>query len=106
MSEQQTARAQQSGEGAGVAVDLASPDVLDHPDTRDRVEGLLGDLAVVAHADLDAIAEARGRNSLAGELRWGARKCYPGDAHPVVGGGVDRKAAPATADVEHALPRF
>ena len=39
---------------ARVEVDLARADVLDHADAGDRVEGLVGELAVVGEADLDA----------------------------------------------------
>ncbi len=57
--EQPAARPEQVGEGARVGVDLHRADVLGHPDRGDRVEALAREVAVVHHADLDLVADAR-----------------------------------------------
>src|SRR5207244_11007429 len=75
-------------------------------DAGDRVVGLVAQLAVVGDADVDAVGEAGvgGPPARQRRLRLGERD--PGDLHAVLARGVQREAAPATADVEDALARL
>jgi hypothetical protein len=75
--------------------------VLDHADAGHGIERLLVELAVVGDADLDGIVYPRLLGTAAGELRLGSGQGYAKDPRAVPGGGVDCKAAPAAADVEH-----
>ena len=75
--EQPPAGPQQAVEGLHVEVDPLLPHVLDHPDARDRVEGLAGQLAVVGQAQLDPVLDARPRDALAAPARPGARTASP-----------------------------
>src|SRR5829696_6117760 len=101
--EQPAAGFQHRGELVGVDIDLRLADVLDHPDRRDRVEVLAGELAVVLDADLDLVGDTRLLHLLARELSLvlGQRDPYRFDA--VALRRVDDEAAPAAADVENAL---
>ena len=78
--------------------------MLGHADARDRVELLTGQIAVVGDQDLDAVGDPGLRHQPPGQLGLRRRERYPRHADPVVARGVDREAAPAAADVEHALP--
>ena len=71
------------------------------------VEGTVGDVAVVLQADLDAVAEARGRDRVARVVHLALRQRHADGLHAEVLGGVHRHAAPAAADVEepHAGPQ-
>ena len=93
------------GQRRGVLVDAVGADVLDHADAGDRVVGLGGQLPVIHDPDLDAVGHARLLGAPARELRLRLRQRDAGDRHPVLAGDVDREAAPAAADVEHAFPR-
>ena len=105
MVQQRPAGPQQTEQRLRVHVDLGFADVLGHADARDRVKRRLRQLPVVLHADLDLLAEARLRDALARELglRLGQRDAD--HLHAVLARGVDREAAPAAADVEHAHAR-
>ena len=77
-------------------------DGLDHLD-RDQLVVLAGEIAIVVEPQLDAIAQARGGDALAGEL-----VLFPGDrrrrdAAAIVARGVDRESAPAGADLEQMI---
>ena len=50
--EEQASLAQQPVHGAGVALELAAPDVLVHADAHDLLERTVADLAVVGDTDL------------------------------------------------------
>ena len=101
--EEQPAGTQQRVHGARIGVELLAADVLVHADAGDLVERAVGDLAVVADADLDAVGEAGGLDPLACELGLGLRERDADAVHAVVLGGVDQQRAPAAADVEQAL---
>ena len=101
--EQAPARAEAARQALGVDVDLLLPHVLDHADAGDRVEALAAQVAVVLHADLDAVGEAGVGHAPAGQLGLGLGQRDAGDLRAVASGGVDGEAAPAAADVEHAL---
>ena len=88
---------------ARVDVDLVGAHVLDHPDARHRVERLAGEVAVVHHPDVHAVREAALLGAPARERGLGLRQRDSHHVHTVVRGGVEREAAPAAADVEHAL---
>jgi len=79
--------------------------VLGHADARDRIERAVRQLAVVGHTDLDPLGQTGLRDALAGQLGLPRRERHAGDGHPVVACRMDREAAPATADVEHAHAR-
>ena len=85
-----------------VGLELGPPDVLGQPDRGDGVEALLGDVAVVAVADLDEVGEAPARDLLLGPQRLVAREGHAEGLHAVVLGGVHRHLAPPAADVEQA----
>ena len=103
--EQPAARLQQARELARVEVDLVGADVLDHPDRGDRVVALAGraEIAVVRDADLHPVLEAGLGHAPARQLGLGGGERDADRLDPVVGGRVDHEAAPAAADVEHAL---
>jgi len=101
--ENAAAGAHEVDELARVSVDLARADVLHHADAPDRVEGPVVDGAVVLDPDFDPVGQAAFRDPLARELGLRLRECDADDADAVVLGGVDGEAAPAAADVEHAL---
>jgi hypothetical protein len=101
--QQQPARLQHREQRAGVIVDLRLPDVLGHADARDRVVGLAGQLAVVGDPDLDAVGDPRLLDQPPRQLGLRRRERDARHADAVVARGVDREAAPAAADVEHAL---
>ena len=76
--EQPAAGTEQAGERARVGIDVDLADVLDHADRRDRVETLAAQLAVVHHADVDAVAEARVRvHARARRAAWGSESVIP-----------------------------
>ena len=60
--------AQQREQGVEVRVELAEPDVLEHPDRADRVVRPVAHVAVVLEADLDLVGEAGLGDALRGEL--------------------------------------
>ena len=62
-------RLKQTSEPLRVAIDLDATDVLNHADARDRVEALAGELAVIHHADLDPVGDARPRRPMLHEAR-------------------------------------
>jgi len=97
------ARAHELHELAGVDVDLVRADVLVHADAPDRVEGAVVDGAVVLDPDLDPVREPALRDAPARQLGLRLRERDAHDADTVVLGCVDGEAAPAAADVEHAL---
>ena len=88
---------------AAVLVDLGLADVLDHPDARDGVEAVIGEVAIVGYPDLDQVADPGFPRPLGGELGLRRRKGDPERRDAVLAGGVDHEAAPAAADVEHPL---
>ena len=94
---------QQAGKALGIDVDPLGADVLDHADACDRVEALTGELAVVHDPDLDPIADPRLGDSAPGNPRLGLREGDADHLDTVAGGGMSGEAAPAAADVEHAL---
>src|SRR5829696_2577834 len=104
--EEAAARPEHRAELLGVDIDLRLADVLDHPDRRDRVEVLAGELAVVLDADLDLVGDTRLLHLLARELGLvlGQRDSYRFDA--VALRRVDDEAAPAAADVQDPLSRL
>jgi len=63
--EQAPARFEHARERGGVLIELHGADVLDHADAGDRVEALAAQLAVVGHADLDAVGDPRRGRPLA-----------------------------------------
>jgi hypothetical protein len=73
--------------------------VLDHPDARHRIEGLVGELAVVGNADVDLVSEAQRVGAALADLGLRRRQRDPDDLDVVALGGVPGEAAPATADV-------
>ena len=77
--------------------------MLDHADARDRVEGLVVELAVVLHADLDPVREASSATRCRASSACGCESVMPITLDPVALGRVDGEAAPAAAHVEHAL---
>ena len=89
-----------------VYVDLVGAHVLDHADARDRVEGLVGQLAVVGHADVDLVAQPQLHGAALADLGLGRGQRDADHLHAVAGRGVGGEAAPAAADVEHALTRL
>ena len=105
MVEQPAPRLQQTGELARVKVDLVGADVLDHADRGDRVVALSrrAEIAVVGDADLHAVLKARLGHAPARQLGLGGGEGDADRPNPVVGGRVDHEAAPAAADIEHAL---
>ena len=105
MVEHEPTRTEHAEERRRIGVHLRFADVLRHADARDRVERLIAELAVVGHADLDALGQPGVGNALARELSLRRRERDAGHAHPVLTRGVDRKAAPAAADIEHTLTR-
>jgi hypothetical protein len=104
--EQPPARTQQARELRRVDVDLRLPHVLDHPDRGDRVEALAHEIAVVEHADVDPVADAGRLCAAASQHRLGLRQGDADDLDAVTGRGVERKAPPAAADVEHTIARL
>src|SRR5205085_2136067 len=72
-------------------------------DARDRVEAVSSHLAVVDHTDVDQVADARGLSAFARDLRLRLAQRDAGDVHAVLLRRVDHPAAPAAADIEHAL---
>src|SRR4051794_36826924 len=86
-----------------VLVDPLLADVLDHADARDRIEPLTTDLAVVLDPDVDLVANAGSVRTLPRDLRLRLRQRDAGDVDVVLLRGMHDPAAPATADVEHAL---
>src|SRR3954447_18090761 len=86
-----------------VAVDLHFADVLDHADRCDRIEALSVQLAVVLHADVHHLTDACFTRALTRDARLRLPQRGPRDVPPVLLRRVDPPAAPATADVEHAL---
>ena len=87
-----------------VVVELAAADVLVHADAGDLVERPVAELAVVQHADLDPVGQARRprtRSRASAACALGER--HADAAHAVVLGGVDQQRAPAAADVEQPL---
>ena len=78
-------------------------DVLVHADAGDPLERPVVELAVVLHADLDPVAQARLPHPFARErgLRVGERDADA--AHAVVARRVDQQRAPAAADVQQPL---
>ena len=101
--EQPAARLQQARERAGVGVDVHAPDVLHHADAGDRVERLAAQLAVVGHADLDAVGDALGRRALARPAACGSDSVMPVTWTPCSRAAWIGERAPAAADVEHPL---
>ena len=57
MVEQPTPWHQQGVEAGEVLIELRDADVLEHTDGADGVEGAVGDVAVVLHADLHPVVE-------------------------------------------------
>src|SRR3954447_18940005 len=102
--QQPSASRQQGAELRGVLVDPFFADVLDHADAGDRVELLAADLAVVLHSDVDLVADAGLFSMFARSSRLRLRQGDAGDVDVVLLGRVHDPAAPATADVENALP--
>ena len=83
-----------------VLLDLPMADVLGHPDGRDRIERLAGELPVVLQPDLDAIRDTRLGHSEPGELCLLLADGHTDDASAVVRGRVDRHGPPPAADIE------
>ena len=100
------ARPHQPRELREVRVDVDAADVLDHADRGDRVERLARQLAIVHHAEVDAVFQPGLARPLARELRLRLGERDPGDVDAVLARGVERERAPAAADVEHALARL
>ena len=79
--------------------------MLDHADAGDGVERLSPQLAVVGHANVDALADARVGGESPGQGRLGLGQRDPHHLGAVVGGGVDGEAAPAAAHVQDPVAR-
>ena len=77
-------------------------DRLHHLDRHDLVE-LAGEVAVVAELHVDAVREAGGGDAPAGEVELLAGDRDGGHVAAVGAGGVERPAAPAGTDLEHAI---
>ncbi len=97
------AGAQHPGDLAAVLVGLGAADVLDHADRGDRVEGIVGEIAVVGDPELGQIPDSGFSCALGRQLGLGRRERNPENLRAVLAGGVDAEAAPAAADVEHPL---
>jgi hypothetical protein len=74
-----------------------------HADARDLVERPVGELAVVADADLDPSGQARPLDALARRRGLGLRRRDADPAHAVALRGVQQQRAPAAADVQQPL---
>ena len=101
VEEQPTGR-QQVVQRARVGIELVAADVLVHADAGDLVERAVGDLAVVADADLELVGEAGGLDPLARQRAWASRGSRRHRGRRSVGG-VDQQRAPAAADVQQPL---
>src|SRR5205823_3274436 len=84
---------------------VARPDMLEHADGRDLVEGA-GELAVILQLDRDPVLEPKPPYLLLRKivLRLRQRHAMRGDA--VMLRGVADEPAPAAADIEEALARL
>ncbi len=82
--EQPSAAVQEARELGGVDVDLTGADVLDHADRSDRVEALAGQIPVVGDADLHAILETPGGDTLPRQFGLGGGEGDADGANPVV----------------------
>ena len=103
--EQPSAGAQQSEQPGEVLVEPGRAHVLEHADGADGVERSVDDVAVVLHADLDAVGEPGLAYRRARPLRLTRRQRDADRGRTVLARGVDDHAAPAAADVEQAHPR-
>ena len=81
------------------------PDVLEHPDRGDRVEGLAAEVAVVLQPDLDPVGETRLLDPPSGQVDLLAAERHADHLRPVVACGVDGHRAPSAADVEEPCAR-
>jgi len=63
-------------------------------------------LAVVRQADLDEILDAGSSGTLAASAACGSDRVMPSTCHLMQGGGMDRQAPPAAADIEEPLARL
>jgi hypothetical protein len=104
--QQPPARLEDREEVGHVRVDVAAPDVLDHADARDRVELVRGQVAVVAHLELDLAVEPRVLRLLPRQLRLRRRERDAEHPRAVLLRGVARERAPAGADVEDVVTRL
>ena len=98
------ARLHQPRQLPGVVVDLHVADVLDHPDAGHGVERLSRQLAVVLDPNVHAVGEPGLGGAPAAELGLRLGQGYAGHVHAALARSVNGEAAPAAADVEHALP--
>ena len=104
--EGQTARSTEVGDDLHVAIELAGPDVLVHPDRDDLVVGAVLDFTVVLDPDFAHIGESGPGDRLPGVLGLELREGYPYGPNPVILGSMDQQRTPAAADVEQALARL
>ncbi len=81
------------------------PDVLEHPDRRDRVELLTAQVPVVLQPDLDPVAEPRLLDPLPGTVHLLPAEGHPDHLGPVVLRRMDCHRSPPAADVEETCPR-
>ena len=89
-------------QAAKEGVEVLVADRLDHLD-RHQLVVLAAEVAVVVAQQRDAVLQARGVDALARPGVLFARDRGGGHAAAVVARGVQREAAPAGADLEHAL---
>src|SRR5918911_2569693 len=78
-------------------------DVLEHSDRYDAVEGS-GHGAVILQLEFDGVPKPLLLRSLPGHRKLLARERDPGHSRIAHLGKIERKAAPARTDVEHAMP--
>ncbi len=78
-------------------------DMLEHADGDDPIV-TAGGLAVVAKLEAHAIGKPGIGGAALRQLELLARQGEPGDGDAAFAGEIERKAAPAAADIEHSLP--
>ena len=99
------ARFERAIAGREERLEVLGADRLEHLDRDDRVV-LAAYVAVVAQLDPSAVAQARFGDALGGELVLRSRDGDRGHVAAQLAGGVQGKAAPAAADLEHAHARL
>ena len=103
--EQASLRREEREQRGGVGLESLAPDVLEHADRADGVEGPVGHVAVVLDADLHQVVEAGLLDPLSGQLGLFDRQGDAHRRHAVVLSGVEHHRAPAAPDVEQAHAR-
>lgn len=99
------ARLEQAMNGREIGGVVGQPEMLEHADRRDLVEGA-GQLGIGLYLDGDAILQSLSTDALAGELSLGLRQRDAMAYDAVVFRGMDEHGSPAAADVEQLFARL